>query len=75
MRLFSSDEVGMDNPTIISNPIDVDDTFIFKGDFCIVKKLSSNGNGFWYHSQSLGKDCYMSFSFYTTTPSYKSKNK
>lgn len=74
MRLFSSDEVGMDNPIIITNPIDIGNSFIFKGDYCTVTRLSSNGNGFWYLSQSLGKDCYMSFSFYSTTPSYRGKN-
>jgi hypothetical protein len=64
----------MDNPKICSwNIMDVGDSFVFKGDYCTVTKIK--GYGFNYSIQNSTVNGYMDFNYYSTTPSFKGKNK
>lgn len=55
------------------NSIEIDETFIFNGNYCIVTK--KNRYGFNYDIQGSNIKGYMAYKFYITTPTYKSKNK
>lgn len=63
-------EYSMDNPPIVTWPyLRSGDNFIFKGDYCIVKRL--HNNSFEYRVQGREHIKYfMSYKFYMTTPSY-----
>lgn len=63
-------EYSMDNPPIITWPyLQPGDNFIFKGEYCTVKRLSKNS--FQYEVQGREHIKYfMSYKFYMTTPSY-----
>ncbi len=63
-------EYSMDNPPIITWPyLQPGDNFIFKGEYCTVKRLFKNS--FQYEVQGREHIKYfMSYKFYITTPSY-----
>jgi len=60
----------MNNP--LRRLIDVGNSFIFKGDYCTVK--IKKFKGFWYEIQGCDKQGFMTYQFYTTTRTYKSRN-
>lgn len=63
-------EYSMDNPPLVTWPyLRLGDSFIYKGDYCTVKRMYSNS--FEYVNQSREHIRYfMSFAHYMTTPSY-----
>ena len=65
---------SMDNPKITSwNLMGIGDSFVYKGNYCTVTQIL--GFAFRYKIQNSTTTGYMTFKHYTTTPSYKSKNK
>jgi len=73
--MISNQEIpSMDNPPIVTwNILSVGDSFVFKGDYCTVTKITNNG--FHYNVQNSEIKCWMTFSFYKTTPSFKSRQR
>jgi hypothetical protein len=65
---------SMDNPKIATwNIMGVGDSYIFKGKYCTLTHIL--GNAFKYKIQDTTTTGFMTFQYYTTTPSFKSKNK
>jgi hypothetical protein len=65
---------SMDNPKIATwNIMGVGDSFIFKGKYCTLTHIL--GNAFKYKIQDSNTTGFMTFQYYATTPSFKSKNK
>lgn len=64
----------MNRPRIFTwNVLGVGDSFVYKGNYCTVTSVS--GYAFRYEIQNSNTTGYMSFKHYSTTPSFKSKNK
>lgn len=59
-----------------TEPVNLGQTFIFRGEYCRVVEYSKNGFGFWYiiPERSNAKR-YMSFNSYKKTSSYISKTR
>lgn len=55
------------------NQLNIGNSFIYKGNYCTVIKILDNS--FVYKIQNSNVIGYMSFKHYTTTPSFKTKNK
>lgn len=74
MFKYNNEPNSMDNPKICTwNLLDVGNTFIFKGDYCIVTKIYYNR--FVYKIQNSEVTGYMSFDYYSTTQSFKARFK
>ncbi len=56
----------------LRNIIDIGNSFIFKGGYCTVTK--KNHKGFSYDIQGSDIKGFMTYKFYMTTPTYKSRN-
>lgn len=52
--------------------IDIDNSFVFKGNYCTVTR--KNSYGFHYDIQGSNVKGFMTYIFYMTTPTYKSRN-
>ena len=74
MIKYNNEQNSMDNPKICTwNQLDIGNSFIFKGNYCTVTKIYNNS--FTYSIQNSKIVGYMSFKYYSTTPSFKSRNK
>jgi hypothetical protein len=56
-----------------NNPIHVGMTFIFKGDYCTVVKMKRDC--FQYSVQGSNIASYMTYEYYTTTPSFAARQR
>ena len=56
----------------LRNMVDIGNSFIFKNNYCTVTR--KNNYGFHYDIQGSDIKGFMTYKFYATTPTYKSRN-
>jgi hypothetical protein len=72
--LIPNQEPSMDNPPIATfEYLEIGDRFTFKREQVVVQHVSKNKQGFWYLNVMTQEQGYMSFEYYMTTQSFKSR--